>query len=187
MRDEADPRRFCRFRQEAEPDSPDYSRLPDDGMCLSVFLLLHPSGRTEAVLAGRVAPQADWRRLGALAPERSRQASSGWMLPASHLRLFEGPDEAARRILAEQLGLDRLPLTGPRVISESYRRDGPANDPHWDLHFLFEGEWPAGQPLAHTAWSELRFIDPAQAPSEPFVRGHADVLALSGRPMAGRG
>ncbi len=106
------------------------------------------------------------------------------MLPSSHLALFEGPGEAARRLLAEQLSVEGLPLEGPRVVSETYRRERPARDPHWDLHFLFEGTWPAGRPLAHPHWLELAFVDSVKTPPERFARGHGDVLALGARVRA---
>lgn len=175
-------RRFCRFRTDGAPG--EFSALPEDGMCLSAFVLLHPEGSPEPVLLGRVAPDPAWSGAGALTPDRVERLRAGWMLPSSHLLLFEGPEAAARRILREQLGLEGIPLSDPRVASEAYARDGRDGDPHWDLHFLFEGTWPAGRPPRHPLWTDLRFLEIPRIRRGEIARGHADILALAGRPPA---
>ncbi len=185
MSADAAPPRFCRFRPDADAGSPIYSRVPDDGMCLSAFVLLHPPGGRGRVLVGRVEPSPRWARAGNLTLERARVASAGWMLPSSHLELFEGPDAAGRRIVTEQLGLPDLPLPPPRVVSEAYRREGSARDPHWDLSFLFEAEWPGARPLSHPLWKELALVEVARTPADRFVRGHGDILGLAGLAPAG--
>jgi hypothetical protein len=174
-------RRFARFRQGAAPEHPGSSAVPDDGMCLSAFLLLRPTGHGGEVLMGRINPEAPWERLGALDPARVAQIGHRWMLPSSQLLLFESPTEAVRRIVHEQLGTALPDLRGPAVFSESYRRNDPAKaDPHWDLHFVFEGRWPETRFPRSRAFTELAFVDVARTPRSEIARAQADVLELVG-------
>ena len=171
-------RRFCRFR--ANPTSSGgYEPLPTDGMCLSTFLLLSAPGHPREVLVGRVAPSPKWRRIGALGIDRIKRFQDGWMLPSSHLMLFESPSDAARRIAEEQLGVKELELSGPLVVSDPYARDQAAGaDPHWDLHFIFRAALRGGIPAPRDLWTELRFVDARVAPAEGFVRAHGDIIRM---------
>ncbi|HYK93274.1 MAG TPA: hypothetical protein VEY07_04435 [Thermoplasmata archaeon] len=183
----ADPLpRVCRFRADASPESPSYSPLPDDGFCISLYVLLRSPRDGTGVVAGRLDPGADWPSIGAIPAERLERLSKGWMLPSRHLRLFEDPDTAARSILSEQLGLSGIALRGPRIFSETYRREGTGRDPHWDLQLIYEGSWPMGRPLAAAPWRTLELLDLSTTPAESFVRSHADILALAGSPATGR-
>jgi hypothetical protein len=117
--------------------------------------------------------------LGALDPARLEKIRGRWMLPSSHLILFESPMDAARRIAREQLEMESIPMKGPAVFSEAYAREaeGPL-DPHWDLHFVFEAEWPRGRPLRAAAWSELAFLDTGSTNPKQIARGHGDIVRL---------
>ena len=115
--------------------------------------------------------------------EESHLRSIGrrWILPASHLREFESPTEAAARILEQQLGVAELALQGPQVFSEAYPSAiDPGSGTHWDLQFIFRGEWPPDRPLQSDAWRELAFHDPRDLTRADIARGHADILALVG-------
>lgn len=177
------PRRFCRFRTEGEASGL-VSPLPAGGFCLSAYVLLRSRPGASDVVAGHIDPTTDWAHRGALGAPRAETASQGWMLPASHLQIFESPDAAATRILEEQLGLRGVPLTGPRVFSERWGGRSP-EDPHWDLQFVFEGTWPADRPRAASGWRSLELVDLARTPPDAFVRWHADILALAGTPARG--
>jgi len=84
---------------------------------------------------------------------------------------FRGiPQEAATRILKEQLGLENENLEGPRIISEIY-----GDEEHWDLEFLFLGELENAP--SHNAWLELKFVDLSKTRREEIARLHEDVLA----------
>lgn len=105
------------------------------------------------------------------------------MIPSCHLQLFESPSEAASRIADEQLGVPGLQIGAPRVFSEAYgRADDPANDPHWDLHFVFDVEWPKGRPVHARPWLELRFAAVDDLPPGSVARGHEDIVRLAGGP-----
>ncbi|HKM77599.1 MAG TPA: hypothetical protein VJZ03_00860 [Candidatus Bathyarchaeia archaeon] len=52
-----------------------------------------------------------------LSIKRGSKFSKAWMLPSSHLIIYESPHDAAKRILKEQPELDNLKLNEPKVIS----------------------------------------------------------------------
>lgn len=180
-----DPR-FARFRTGLPAPGSGYSELPNDGMCLSAYLVLESPTRPGEILVGRIDPSGPWEEIGALDPKRAEAIAAQWMLPASHLRLFEGPEEAARRILASQLGVELPVLPPPRIVSEAYARpQSPDRDPHWDLQFIYRATWPIDGTPTHPAWRELRFVDVTTVPVGDFARGHGDILALAGLPPGG--
>lgn len=162
-------------------EGPDVSVVPENGMCLSVFLVLRPQGEDRRVLFGRLDPSARWDEIGALGRARVASISERWMLPASHLLLFESPEEAGRRVAREQLGLELTTFEGSSVHSEAYRRPGvTTGDPHWDLHFVYRARWPKSGPPRAPAFRELAFLDLDRLSREEIARGHGDVLDLVG-------
>jgi ADP-ribose pyrophosphatase YjhB (NUDIX family) len=173
-------RRFARLAADRS-SAEGYWPLPPDGLCLSTFLLLSPRGDSRKVLVGRIDPRGPWGEIGALDARRVRQNLDGWMLPSCHLMYFESPDEAATRILREQLGLGNVALERPLVFSETYRpRRHPERGTHWDLQFLYRGDVPNSWTPEHPAWGILRFVDPAEVPRKDFTRSHEEVLELAG-------
>jgi hypothetical protein len=75
------------------------SDIPEGGACLSTFLILWNSSKN-MVLMGRVNPEYPaWEHIGALNKVRLERYSDKWMLPSSHLVLYESPRQAAERIL----------------------------------------------------------------------------------------
>ncbi|MEM3670671.1 MAG: NUDIX hydrolase [Thermoprotei archaeon] len=150
-------------------------RIPEGGMCLSVFLILY-NRQMSNVLLGRVNPEyVDWEHIGALDQTRLSRFSPKWMLPSSHLILYESPTEAARRVLKEQLGLDGLKLDGPHVYTEVYDIERAGLRNHWDTEFIFRGELEK-EPDPHPAWLELKFRDAKTMSEEEFARNHQDIL-----------
>ena len=177
----ATERRFCRFARRVPERGlePVYTtEIPEGGLCLSSFLVLTDvEGR---VLMGHLNPEAPWDHIGALDAGRARAHSSGWMLPSSHLMLYESPQEAAQRVLREQLGVE-LALSGPTTISEvGTPRRFPGLQRHWDFEFIFKGALPVGPPPGHEAWIELRLIDPTATPRSEIARSHDEVLENAG-------
>ncbi len=168
------PPRFADFYDGALPFQ--MSSIPEGGMCLSAFLVLWNSD-PHKVLLGKINKDYDWIRIGALDKDGATRASKGWMLPSSHLKLFESPDDAAERILSKQLGL-AVPLKDPRIFSEVY--DAPEYERnHWDIEFVFTGEVLRDK-LAHPAWTQLEFKDVAKMKREEFARNHQDILSELG-------
>jgi len=173
-------RRFCRFHGAPPAGSSDTSPLPNDGMCLSAYLIVRPDGRDREVLLGRLDPGADWARIGGLDARRVARIGRRWMLPSSQLLLFESPDDAVHRIADEQLGFSPGPVDGPRVFSEAYARPESPGDPHWDLQFVYTARWRDGALPRAPGFSELAFVDVATTPRDAIARSQADVLALAG-------
>jgi len=175
---EQTPRAFARWRRGPDP-GPGNAQIPEDGVCLSAFLLVTDPNDAHRVLVGHVDPAADWSRFGALGGDRLVRTAKRWMLPASHLLEYEGPSEAARRIATEQLERPDLPIPEPRVVSDAYARpDAPGR--HWDFHFLYRTTWPAGAPLRARPWTGLEFVDPRAVPASEFARSHDDILRFAG-------
>jgi len=177
----AEGRRFARLRAEAGAG---FAGLPSDGMCLSAYLVLRSPTAPREVLVGRVNPSGPWWEVAALDEKRVAGLGDRWVLPATQLLLFEGPQQAALRIASEMLGRPTLNVGLPRVFSEAYVRGSASPDPHWDLQFVFSAPWPGGplEPSRGQLWSELRFVDVERTPAAAFGRGHGDVLALVGLP-----
>jgi len=177
-------RRFCRFTRSAEEHPFGLRWDQRGGFCISAFLLLNEPGHPTSVLVGRIDPTGPWDHLEGLSPERIAAHEGGWHLPASHLLLREGPEEAAARIAREMLGGATPSLGAPQVISEVYApRRFPEMPNHWDLSFLYRGTLSPPAPSVPGVWRELRFVDVRSAAASDFARAHEEVLARAGVPV----
>ena len=165
-------RRFAAFSKDALP--PRMNTLPQGGMCISAFLVISKKGEPDNVLMGRINKNSEWDHIEAIPRKKLEGFASGWMLPSSHLMLFETPEGAARRMLREQLGIRNQALGGPLTFSDT---SGTSN--HWDLGFIFTGEREAS-PFSD-AWDELRFVDVAKLKRDEIVRSQLDVLTYAGK------
>ena len=101
-------------------------------------------------------------------------------MPSSHLLVYESPQEAAKRILREQLDLD-LTLSGPDVVSETYTpKRFPDLPRHWDIEFIFKGKLSADRVPKPHAWSNLAFVNLDITKKSEIARSHEDVLESAG-------
>ena len=176
-------RRFARLRRGVATDSPVTSVVPENGLCLSAFLVIRPKGVDRKVLLGHLNPDAPWSWIGALNPARHENIGEGWMLPSSQLLLFESPEEAAYRIAREQLETELPAIESSDVFSEAYPSQAhPKGDPHWDFHFVFRTRWPSANPPRAYPWKELAFVDLDRLRREEIARFQGDVLELAGLP-----
>ena len=164
-------RRFAAFSKSASP--PRMDSVPDGGMCISAFVVISKGGERGKVLMGKINKNADWDHIGALDKKRVERFATGWMLPSSHLILFETPEGAARRILREQLAIKDQALDGPMTFA-----DTSGNSNHWDLGFIFTGKRETLP--SSPAWDELAFLDAASLKPTDVVRSQLDVLAYAG-------
>jgi len=165
-------RRFAAFSRDAEP--PRMDAIPEGGMCISAFLVISRSGQPSHVLMGKINRNAEWDHIGALDRKRIERFGAGWMLPSSHLILYETPEGAARRILREQLKIRDQRLEGPLAFADTSGRGN-----HWDVGFIFAGE-REGLPTSD-AWDELEFVNVSTLRHPDMVRSQLDVLAYAGR------
>jgi ADP-ribose pyrophosphatase YjhB (NUDIX family) len=148
--------------------------VPKGGACISAFLVLKGKG---GILVGKMAKPEIWVErfyMGEMfAPKYA--ASNKWLLPASHLEFGEKPEDAAKRVLTQQVGVPASKLTFRQI--QSHLSQDP-NDPeaaHWDLCFVYEG--PLKGRVERPEWfSDLRFVNPKELHSDDFTRGHGDIL-----------
>lgn len=165
-------RRFAAFSKTASP--PRMRKMPEGGMCISAFLIISRRDEPESILMGKIDRRADWEHIGALDAKRVERHSGGWMLPSSHLMLYETPEGAARRILREQLRVKGMKLTGPLTFVDTSGKEN-----HWDIGFIFLGERETVPRC--DVWRELRFVDSRELRREDVARSQIDVLAYAGR------
>lgn len=148
--------------------------VPKGGTCLSSFLVLR--GKS-GILVGKMTKPEIWidRFLVGEMFAPKYASSNKWLLPASHLKYGEKPEDAAIRVLLEQVGSKRIKLRFLQV--QSHLSQDP-NDPeaaHWDICFVYGGTLK-GKIQTPEWFSELRFVKPQEIGSDDFTRGHGDVL-----------
>jgi 8-oxo-dGTP pyrophosphatase MutT (NUDIX family) len=148
--------------------------VPKGGTCLSAFLVLYGKG---GFLAGKMTKPEIWVEKFFVGENFAPgYASSGkWTLPASHLKYGEKPDDAALRVLTEQLGIKNVKLTFGQVQSHLSEDPKDPESAHWDICFVYEGNVKGN--LTKPEWfSELTFLNPKNTSVQDFTRGHGDVL-----------
>ncbi len=165
-------RKFLRFSREAGPLK--ITEIPEGGFCFSVFLIITNSKNPNEVLLGHINPEAPWDHISAMPDAAIEANKEAWLLPSSHMLYGESPDDAAKRILQEQLSLNDQKLEGPLVFSEV---SGPKS--HWDLEFIFLSRIEAVRPTQ--ALKELGFLDATKLRKEYIGRNHQDILAHVGK------
>jgi ADP-ribose pyrophosphatase YjhB (NUDIX family) len=191
---------FCRLNKSGSiyADTPAFgmTEIPEGGLCLSSFLVINSKENPKAVLMGHLNPKAPWDHIGALDQKRVERHSKKWMLPSSHLILRESPQEAARRILREQLEMDEddyqkllFDFSQPqRIFSDVYQSPNYSNPNllHWDIGFIFKGEASPKDILSNQkkAWTDLKFVELSKTRREEIARSHEDVLAYAGYTLA---
>ena len=153
--------------------------IPKGGTCLSSFLVLRRKG---TILVGKMAKPEIWVErfmVGeAFAPKYA--SSNKWLLPASHLMYGEKPEDAAKRVLTEQVNVSNAKLSLLQVQSHISQNPNDPEAAHWDICFVYTAEF-RGKQLNRPEWfSELGFQNPKSLKSEDFTRGHGDVLTELG-------
>jgi ADP-ribose pyrophosphatase YjhB (NUDIX family) len=152
--------------------------VPKGGTCISVFLVLKGKG---GILVGKMAKPEVWVErfyVGEMfAPKYA--SSNKWLLPASHLEYGEKPDDAAMRVLTQQIGVGHRKLNFREVQSHLSQDTNDPEAAHWDICLVYEGTLK--DTVVRPDWfSDLRFVNPKELSSEDFTRGHGDVLKESG-------
>lgn len=174
-------RKFCRFSSSKDAFGLVIKEIPEGGFCLSIFLLISKKSNKPNVLLGKINPEADWEHVGALDRKRAEMFKDGWMLPSSHLILYESPQEAAKRVLKEQLGLSGIKLNGPIVVSEVYRNPRHTSaENHWDIEFIFTSTYDMEINNFPAFWRELRFVELDTLKKEEITRSHGDIIENAG-------
>jgi hypothetical protein len=155
--------------------------IPDGGLCLSSFLVISESSNPNTVLMGHLNPKAPWDHIGALDESRIQIHSKGWMLPSSHLMIHESAQQAASRIAGEQLHIEDLKLSEPKVVSEVYppKYFQDLAD-HWDIEFIFLGSVDKSRLRKVNAWIDLEFLNLSTLERSSIARSHEDILESAG-------
>ncbi len=171
-------RKFCAFTRGGRSGL-GIDVIPPDGFCISVFLVIRGEGKHDGVLMGMLNPDGPWDHIGALDRDRVKAHAGGWMLPSCHLMYGEAPDDCARRVAREQLGLEGIGFSGPSVHSEVYApRRFPERKEHWDLEFIYTGFMDAVHiPRMPEVWRDLRYIEPNSQVPGKIARSHEDILS----------
>jgi ADP-ribose pyrophosphatase YjhB (NUDIX family) len=152
--------------------------VPKGGTCLSSFLVMRGKG---GILVGKMAKPELWIEKFFVGESYAPKAvSSGkWVLPASHLQFGENPEDAATRILTEEIQAKKTKM---RLLQVQSHLSQDPNDPeaaHWDICFVHGGTLKGS--LERPAWfAELKFVNARSLTSDDFTRGHGDVLKKLG-------
>jgi ADP-ribose pyrophosphatase YjhB (NUDIX family) len=148
--------------------------VPKGGTCLSSFLVLRGKG---GVLVGKMAKPELWIEKFLVGESFApKYAQSGkYVIPAMHLIYGEKPEDAANRVLVEQVQAKKSKL---RLLEVQSHISGNPNDPdaaHWDICFVYGGTIK-GKLQCPEWFSELKFVKTRGLTSDDFTRGHGDVL-----------
>ena len=160
--------------------------VPAGGVCLSSFVVLRSGPK---ILVGKMARPEIWvDRFFVGEQYAPNYASSGKLLiPGSHLAWYESPEDAARRVLKEQVMLPLAERNAVRLKEvQSHMGGDPSSEtepPHWDICFVYETNVLAksARKLASPEWFEgFGFVPAAKLKADDFTRGHGDVLEQAG-------
>jgi ADP-ribose pyrophosphatase YjhB (NUDIX family) len=152
-----------------------FQKLPEGGMCLSVFLFVK---RGSELLLGKYADDNRWEQLTGLDPERRRKHGQGWTLPASHLKYGEDPRAAARRVAEDVLQLRGLRFREPRVETEFAEWTRPSGSGwHYDVWFFVDADGAPDHVVKPPWFTALEWHDPRAVPASAWARAHEDVVA----------
>lgn len=152
--------------------------VPKGGACLSSFLVMRGKG---GILVGKMAKPERWVEKFFVGESYAPQAvSSGkWVLPASHLQFGERPEDAATRILTEEVQAKKRKMRLLQVQSHLSEDPSDPEAAHWDICFVHGGTLSG--PLKRPEWfSELKFVNTKNLTTDDFARGHGDVLKKLG-------
>lgn len=148
--------------------------IPKGGTCISAFLVL--TGKDGILLGKMTRPEVWVERFFVGENFAPQYASSGkWLLPTSHLKYGEKPDDAAERVLSEQVGINDVKLSFSQVESHLSQDPSDPEAAHWDLCFIYRGR--VKEDVKRPEWfSELKFVKANEVSADDFTRGHGDVL-----------
>lgn len=153
-------------------------QVPNGGVCVSSFIVAEKEGR---VLVGKMKNPDIWVEKFLVGREFApKYAASGkWLLPASHLKFGESPDECARRIIKEQILAGEMNCTLLGIQSHLSGDPNDVENAHWDLCVVYKASVP--EPLQVPDWfSELRYVMAKDLRASDFTRGHGDILEQLG-------
>lgn len=151
-----------------------FRQVPEGGACISSFVIAR---RGKEILLGKVAKTEAWEEKTGMNGDRVESLHSGkkWILPSTHLRFGEHPDDAAKRIMRQQLVIKKytIDLMGVHSFLDETRLY--PGKPHWDLCFLYTAKF-AGDVKPPPWFSELRFVDAKRLKAADIDRDQETLL-----------
>jgi ADP-ribose pyrophosphatase YjhB (NUDIX family) len=138
-------------------------------MCLSAFVLARKESkfllgiprRHERWIPEWISGWANYQE------KELEEAFNQWRLPSAYLREGEHPDDTAKRVLRDQLGLRRFEISAPTIFSYTWPSDWYPGNYHWDLAFVYPVK--ISEPIKKLSWwKELRFVGKGQLEGADF-------------------
>jgi ADP-ribose pyrophosphatase YjhB (NUDIX family) len=128
-------------------------------MCISAFAVIEEKGKVLVGVPKRnVRWGSEWGPAWAhYSREDYRDVFRQWRLPSGYLREGEHPDSCIRRIMRDQLGVEKFGASRARVFSYASPSDWYPGNYHWDIVFVYDvalGQRVALKPW----WKALRFV-----------------------------
>ncbi len=161
--------------------SPRYG-MPEAGFCASSFVLVRDD--RSRVLAGIARDHRNWRErwqpnINAYRPVDQEAEFRSWRLPAAYLVEGEHPDEAARRVLRDQLRMPLKKLERPSIYSFYDPSSWYPGRRHYDLCFVYEvrGAEPRETPQW---WERLEFVTPRFLRDQDLGSAMSDLVRVLG-------
>lgn len=152
---------------------------PGGGLCISAFVIPR-QGRH--VLVGQMAEHPRWEaewapNLVGYAGEIRARAFSGLRFPGTYLREGEAFDDAALRVLRDQLDVPGEPaLPGPRMLSAAGPSRRHPGRSHWDILALYELRLDIDPLRKPPHWARLEWRDLAELRADEMVMLHGELL-----------
>jgi ADP-ribose pyrophosphatase YjhB (NUDIX family) len=148
------------------------------GLCISAFAIVRRGGQFLALRPRDHPKWAEWApNWDAYDAERRAKQFELWRLPAAYVREGEHPDDAARRILTEQLGAVRCFVRSHRLLTFHDPSNRFPGAKHWDLCFVYEADAEPASAERLPWVGELRWAGPGDLRADAFGSAIGD-LAL---------
>jgi ADP-ribose pyrophosphatase YjhB (NUDIX family) len=152
--------------------------LPEAGFCLSSFAIIRDGNK---ILLGMARDHPRWEEewapnFAAYDSEERQKEFRSWRFPATYLYEGEHPDEAARRVMEDQLGLSEYTMGHATVHAFYDPSDWFPGKRHYDLCFVYEVE--ATPPSQVPDWfSRLEFVDTSALRRADFGSAMGDLAS----------
>jgi len=148
---------------------------PPGGACISSFVIVR---KRDSYLMGMVTNPELWADNFNLNTTKPGGWADKWRLPATYLKLGEHPEDAANRVMEDQLGLRNYELSLAQVQSHAGDSAAFKGETHWDLCYVYVGLYPmVREELSPTKFfSEISFKNLDEVAAEELGSGHGAIL-----------
>ncbi len=135
--------------------------LPEAGFCASSFVLVHNGN---GILAGIPKDHRKWREqwqpnINVYRPQDQEAEFRSWRLPAAFLFEGEHPDDAAHRVLKDQLRMSVKRLDPPTIHTFYDPSSWYPGHRHYDMCFVYHVKGGAPRDVPPW-WQRLEIVEP---------------------------